>query len=197
MNDFYKLPSNSREILKLILNEENPEDVLCKKFESATPKEDIELRSILGELEEQGLVYINWADDVPYIISIKNPGRTYFERESEYIKMQEKSNTQININATGSNFIVGNVANSNINIDNSVHEIERRIETEGEEDKEQLREILEETKELLENIKESRHIPKDKGFIKRLTSHLDKHGWFYAEIVSLLGNTAIKLLGGN
>ena len=36
-----------------------------------------------------------------------------------------------------------------------------------------------------------------KGFFKKLTEHFDKHSWFYAEIVGILGQTALKLLGGN
>ena len=37
----------------------------------------------------------------------------------------------------------------------------------------------------------------NKGFFKKLTEHFDKHSWFYAEIVGILGQTALKLLGGN
>lgn len=56
--------------------------------------------------------------------------------------------------------------------------------------------MLDEFKEILENLEDSRHIPKNKGFMNRLSSHLSRHGWFYAEIVNLLGSVGIKLLMG-
>ena len=62
-------------------------------------------------------------------------------------------------------------------------------------DKEELLEILEEIKELMDNIETSRSIPKQKGLFKKLSTHMTKHGWFYAEIVALLGQQAIAMLG--
>ena len=57
------------------------------------------------------------------------------------------------------------------------------------------RELLEETKEIIENFEKTSHIDKRRAFFNKISNHLSKHGWFYAEIVSLLGQTAIKLLG--
>ena len=37
----------------------------------------------------------------------------------------------------------------------------------------------------------------NKGSINRVSAHLDKHGWFYAEIVGLLGSVAMKTLKGS
>ena len=33
-------------------------------------------------------------------------------------------------------------------------------------------------------------------FFKRLTDHACKYGWLYAEIVNLIGNAAIGIIGG-
>ena len=103
-----------------------------------------------------------------------------------------------NINATNSTVFMGNVINSTIHIDNSISRIEREIEKEcdNETDKKELQELLEEAKEILENIQDSKHIDKRKGFFQKLVKHFDKHGWFYAEIIGLLGETILKLLGG-
>lgn len=128
-------------------------------------------------------------------------GITYFEDKEEYLKQkaeeEKKSNSQniININAERSNVVVVDVTNSTLSIDNSIHEIEKMIDEKGGEDKEQLTALLDEAKELLENINESRMIPKNKGFVKRLSDHMSKHGWFYGAVVQLLGTGALTLLG--
>ena len=128
-------------------------------------------------------------------------GRTYFEREKKYNEKFERlssKNIYNNINATGSTVFMGDVIGSTINMDNSVSRIEQEIEKkcDNEEDKIELKKLLEETKEIIENIQDSRHIDKRKGFFQKLTEHFDKHGWFYAEVIGLLGETALKLLGG-
>jgi len=69
--------------------------------------------------------------------------------------------------------------------------IENEIEEKGGEDK---AELLEEVKELMENIETSRTIPKQKGLFSRISAHLATHGWFYGEIVALIGQQAIALL---
>lgn len=96
----------------------------------------------------------------------------------------------------GSNMFFGDVINSPISINNSISNIERDISEKGGDDAEELKAILNEVKELIENIDDSRHIPKNKGLFQKITGHLDKHGWFYAEIVALLGTAAMNLLQG-
>lgn len=201
---FYKLPSNSRNLLKEILESDEPVEMLDKRFENCTNKEDSELRAIIRDLIDNGLIEVQWADNVPYYIEINNLGRTYFEREDEYEKMQKQSNGIINnytigtVNATGSNVIFGDSNNSTFNIDNSIKEFEKKIEKDieelGGEDKEELKELFEEAKELIENIKSTRHIPQNKGFFKRINEHVVKHGWFYGAILQLIGTEALALL---
>ena len=101
-----------------------------------------------------------------------------------------------NITTGGGNVFLGNITNSSISIDNSISNVMHEIEEKGGEDTEELKAILEEVKELIENIEDLRHIPKNKGLFQRISGHLDKHGWFYAEIVSLLGTAAMGLLKG-
>ena len=59
-----------------------------------------------------------------------------------------------------------------------------------------MKELLEDVKELIENMQDSRHIPKNKGLFSRLSNHLEKHGWFYGEVVGLIGAAALQLLQG-
>jgi len=126
-------------------------------------------------------------------------GITYFEDKKKAEEKEKNMKPSINIGnitATGSNFVLGDVINSTLSVDNSVTRIENEIEEKGGEDKQELKEILEEVKELIENMQESRHVPKNKGLFARLTGHLEKHSWFYAEIIGLIGGAALQMLQG-
>ena len=52
------------------------------------------------------------------------------------------------------------------------------------------------TKEIMENINNKGIIEKRKGFFKKLTEHATKYGWFYAEIVNLIGTAVLTKIGG-
>ena len=196
---FNKLPSNSRELLKEILEVDDPVESLDKKFDNCNQKEEDILRGIIGELCDLNLIKVLWADDVPYTVYINNSARTYFERESEYEKIQKKANATIvnieNFNANGSNVIMGDSINSTYNIDNSIKKLEKDIEEKGGVDKEDLKEILDEVKDILENINDTRRIPRNKNLLQRISDHAAKHGWFYGAIVQLLGTGALTVLG--
>lgn len=126
-------------------------------------------------------------------------GITYFNDKKVALEKEKAMRSPINIGsitATGSNIVIGDVINSTFSIDNSVTRIEQEIEEKGGEDKEELKAILEEVKELIENMQDSRHIPKNKGLFSRLSDHLEKHGWFYGEVVGFIGAAALQLLQG-
>lgn len=198
---FRKLPSNSRKLLQEILNADNPTQMLGERFENCSDNEDDELRSLIRELAQEGYIRIPaWGDDVPLSVEINNSARTYSEREAEYERQIKHSvGTTYNIGsitASGSNLVLGDVVNSSLNVDNSIKRIASEIEEKGGEDKEALLALLEEAKELTDNIETTRQIPKNKGFFKRLSSHLEKHGWFYGEIVGLLGTATLTMIQG-
>ena len=125
-------------------------------------------------------------------------GITYFEdkeRAMEKAKSEKEKQFSIgSIIANGSNFVLGDVINSALSIDNSTSRIEQEIEEKGGEDQDELRELLDEVKELIENMQDSRHIQKNKGLFSKLSNHLEKHGWFYGEVVGLLGSTVMQML---
>ena len=133
-------------------------------------------------------------------VTIAPQGLTYFEdkvQAEEREKSMQKSSINIgSIVATGSNLILGDVVNSNLSIDNSIQRIESEIDEKGGEDSENLRELLDEVKELIENMQESRHIPKNKSLFEKLSNHLEKHGWFYGEVIGLIGAAAMQMLRG-
>lgn len=133
-------------------------------------------------------------------VTLAPKGLTYFEdkiQAEEKEKVMQKSSISIgSIVATGSNLILGDVVDSALSIDNSMQRIESEIDKKGGEDSESLKELLDEVKELIENMQESRHIPKNKGLFEKLSNHLEKHGWFYGEVVGLIGAAAMQMLRG-
>lgn len=200
---FDELADSEKELLNEIIKVENSNGNITEFLEKKVNDDEKDIiRGIIGTLDSNGLIRVMWASDTVYNAILTQAGRTYFEREKKHNERLSKlSSNTYNINnltATNSNFVMGDVVNSTLSIDNSVSRIEQEIEEkcDNEDDKKALQELLEETKEIIENIEESKHIDKRKSFFKKLTDHFDKHGWFYAEVVSLLGQTALNLLGG-
>ena len=194
---FFKLPNNSKQLLDDILQSENPTLYLCSKFEQYENEgKDEELRSLVRELIEGGYINVaGWAEGSPIHVEINNPARTYSEREAEYERqMKLRSSTVFNIgtiNADGSNLIFGDVNNSTLFINNAIERIKTEIEERGGAEKKDLLGLLAEATDIIENIKDTRAIPRNKSFCSRLSDHLAKHGWFYAEIIGLLGTAAM------
>ena len=132
------------------------------------------------------------------MLNLLPPAFTYFKDKEIAAKKQEERKMSIHIEKleNSGTFIAGDAINSTFSVDNSVKNIEKKIEEDGGADKEVLFELLEEVKELIENIESSRSIPKQKGLFKRISEHMTTHGWFYAEIIALLGQTALQMIGG-
>ena len=199
---FEELAENEKDLLKEIIeadnNNENINELIEEKLKD--DKKDI-IKEIIGVLHSNGLVDVFWAANTTYRISLTNPGRTYFEREAKYLKRMESNKNNIynfgDISIDRGNFVAGDVVNSVLNVDSHITQIEKDIAYKVEDnDKEKLKEILEEAKEIMENINNNEIIEKRKGFFKKLTEHATKYGWFYAEIVNLIGTAVLTKIGG-
>ena len=199
---FEELADNEKKLLKEIIEIEanggNISELLANKVD--LDEKDI-VRSIIGSLRKNGLLNVSWASDTVYNASLTNPGRTYFEREKKYLKRMESNKSNIynfgDISVDGGNFIAGDVVNSVLKVDRHITQIEKEIEEKADDnDKENLKAILEDAKEIMENIKNNGVIEKRKGFFKKLTEHANKYGWFYAEIVNLIGTAVLTKIGG-
>ena len=197
------MDTSSEEILRCILSaydgNENREvqgndTVIPTSYQSSLSLEFEKLK-MYGVLSS-ACVYIS----AVWEVIIAPQGLTYFEdklQAEDKEKSMQKSSINIgSIVATGSNLILGDVVNSNLSIDNSIQRIESEIDVRGGDDSVALRELLDEVKELIENMQESRHIPKNKNLFERLSNHLEKHGWFYGEVIGLIGAAAMQMLRG-
>ena len=199
---FEELADNEKKLLREIVETEanggNISELLANKVN--LDEKDI-VRSVIGSLRKNGLLNVSWASGTVYNASLTNPGRTYFEREEKYLKRMESNKSNIynfgDISIDGGNFVAGDVVNSVLKVDRHITQIEKEIEEKADDnDKENLKTILEDAKEIMENIKNNGVIEKRKGFFKKLTEHANKYGWFYAEIVNLIGTAVLTKIGG-
>ena len=81
---FYKLPSNSEQLLGELVDAENPSKYLYNKYKNANSKEQDILRGIIKELRENGFIDVVWADNCPVRVNLNNSARTYNEQLAEY-----------------------------------------------------------------------------------------------------------------
>lgn len=58
--------------------------MLGNRFKQASQREDDELRSMLRELRKRGYITVQWADNVPYYLTLNNSAMTYKEQLAKY-----------------------------------------------------------------------------------------------------------------
>ncbi len=197
---FEELPNNAKELLEQLIKSETEngeiDQLLRDKIEQ--DKTNKIVRGIIGTLRYNGLLNVSWADNTVYYAELTNAGRTYFEREKKYMeKIEKMSKPSVSIeNLTNTGFLnMGNITDSNIVINNSVEQLEKEIEEKGQEDKEELKQILDEVRDYIDNINATKNIQKNTGLFKRIGNHLEKHQWFYSQIVGILGQTLLLGMG--
>lgn len=81
---FYKLPSNSEQLLGELVEADNPSKYLYNKYKNANSKEQEILRGIINELSENGFINVIDADGCSVRVNLNNSARTYNEQLAEY-----------------------------------------------------------------------------------------------------------------
>lgn len=134
--------------------------------------------TLADHAEQAGLVNIEVEEGTVYRIT----GKGIDEVEGNRPQPLGSVSTVFNIqNAQGSVIGTHNTANFTGNFDFST--VERRIEAEGGEDKEELREVVAELRSLLE-----RGSTVEKGFLAGYNAHLKKHEWLADAVAGWLLN---------
>ncbi len=103
------IPKNSIDLLRRLLEEDNPVEYMRSLFKESDNKSGGRLRAMMRDLKEKGYIITSWADNVPYYIEFNE--RAYTVNEENRGEMQ---------NGT---YIINNITNGNANInstDNSV-----------------------------------------------------------------------------
>ena len=152
---FEELPDNAKELLKKLLEVESNNGKLDEILneEIKNDKTDKIVRGIIGTLKYNGLLNVSWGSGIVSYAELTNEGRNYFEREKKYMEQMEKNNRPfINIQSLeNSGFLnMGSITDSNITINNSIEQVKSDIEKNGENDKEELFQLLEEVKDYIE-----------------------------------------------
>jgi len=191
---FKKLPANSRALLSEIVDSDNPEEMLRKKFDGCeSHRQDDELCSLLRELEKEEYIKTIWASDLPYIVQINNSARAYDEREAEYERRQTNSTTN-NFYGDSSNIQIqqnSNNSTQNMTITNSI-DYEKVLEifnnvlanmdsfNLSNEDREQLEKVVLKAKPIAEKKTDEDFVNKSLMIIKdimlRASGSLTAHG---------------------
>lgn len=197
---FRIMDSTSEEVLRCLLNCERSagnrisfsDDILPEYVQRSTSVE-------YEKLVQYGMIGGLIAWDRGAMLNLMPIALTYFEDKEAALKRQKEAQERMSAGNTynnfGGNMVFGDVSDSTLSVDNSIHQLERAIEEHGGEDKEELRGLLEDVKELVENIESSRTIPKQKKLHQRLNDHIVKHGWFYGAVVQLFGTAVMNSIG--
>jgi uncharacterized protein YjgD (DUF1641 family) len=194
---FEELPAEAKIMLKNIIEREDKGENISDYLQNKIKEKEIN-RGIIGMLQKNGLLNVSWYENTSYHVTLTYEGRTYFEREKNYMEQMERMNRpSVNIeNLTNTGvFNMGNITDSSITINNSFEEIEKEIEQKGNEDKQELKEILEEVKDYIDNINATKNVSKNTGLFKRIGKHFNKHQWFYSEIIGILGQAILLCMG--
>lgn len=198
------LDKNSEAILKILLKMYDK----YKSFDIQATYDEIPegyqsgLTQILTTLQQYGMIFkhIEFLGGT-FWFTLSPQALTYFEDKEKAIKEEHEKQMAQNINiqnltATGSNINFGTISNSTLSAKHIISEIEKQIEEKGGDDKKELKDLLEEVKELCENIKVNIPLPKRTNLMKKISNHLEKHGWFYGAVVQLLGTAAMAAMTG-
>lgn len=191
------MDKTAEDVLKCLLQcERNENNHISFEYDIFPKHVQMSISLELEKLTQYGMVggVIKWMNGG--MLDLLPTAITYFDdKEKAFAEREKEKEQNMKSIVNYGNIVYGNVSGSTLSVDNSIHQIEKAIEENGGDDKEELQEILEEVKELLENMQVSRTIPKQKKLFERLSNHLEKHGWFYGAIVQLMGTAAFGLLG--
>ena len=195
---FRIMDATAEDMLKALL-QNKPDGVMHIDFEDDIFPDYVQM-SLGVELEkliQYGMIGGLLSFDTGGMLDLLPPAISYFSEKEAALKRQVESQKQIagSVYNNYGNMIFGDVSNSQLSVDNSIHELARTIDELGGEDADDLHETLEEIRELIENIEASRSIPKQKRLAQRITDHAAKHGWFYGAVLQLLGTAAFNMIG--
>ena len=108
-------PKNSKELLKQLLDKDNPVEYMGYLFDGLDSKTDSRLRAMMRDLKEEGYISTFWASDVPYIIEFNEKAYNF-----------DENNTPTMGNGSSVIYNTYNITNGNANVhsvDNSVRTI--------------------------------------------------------------------------
>lgn len=117
-------PKNSKELLKQLLDKDNPVEYMGYLFDGLDSKTDSRLRAMMRDLKEEGYISTFWASNVPYIIEFNEKAYNFDEQDTPAVG-SGGSIVYNNYNITNGNANINSIDNSvrTINITNNETEL--------------------------------------------------------------------------
>lgn len=117
-------PKNSKELLKQLLDKDNPVEYMGYLFDGLDEKMDSRLRAMMRDLKEDGYLHTFWASNVPYLIEFNEKAYNFEEQNAPTVG-NGGSIVYNNYNITNGNANINSVDNSvrMINITNNETEL--------------------------------------------------------------------------
>jgi len=78
-------PKNSKELLKQLLEKDNPEEYMEYLFDGLDTKMDSRLRAMMRDLKEDGYLHTFWASNVPYLIEFNEKAYNFDEKDASTV----------------------------------------------------------------------------------------------------------------
>ena len=118
-------PKNSKDLLKQLLEQDNPEGYMKYLFNDLDFRTDSRLRAMMKDLKEEGYISTYWADGVPYIIEFNEKAYSFNEEREAGKVYNGGAIIYNNYNITNGNANINSVDNSvrTINITNNETEL--------------------------------------------------------------------------
>ena len=80
-----------KEIIDLQASDQDNAVYWSKRFDGLSMQQDTLLRDTFRELKECGYVHIQWADNIPYYLSLTVDGQNYFTNKKAAKKAEKNS----------------------------------------------------------------------------------------------------------
>lgn len=142
-------------------------------------------RAVAEHLEGSGLVAIEGQRGTGYKITAKGIDRVEGNEPA-----QQSTTTNINISGPVQGSVIGTNTIQELTNNFDFRSVEQRIESEGGEDKEELREALAEVRRLLESGDSM-----ERGFLSRFSGAMEEHSWFTSSIAQALVGFGTQAVG--
>lgn len=92
--NFAKPSSDSEGLLLSLVQAENPTQKLSSRYDGLSARQEQELDSMVGELQDLGYINVMWADDSPYFVTLNGSARAYAKELAEYDAKVSAHSTQ-------------------------------------------------------------------------------------------------------
>lgn len=189
-------PKNSKELLKQLLDKDNPVEYMGYLFDGLDAKMDSRLRAMMRDLKEEGYISTFWADNVPYYIEFNEKAYSFNEHNDTLTVGNGGSVIYNNYNITNGNANINSVDNSvrTINITNNEKELfNRMLEVASSIDGDKKNEIVSAITDMQNNYGKPTFKDRYIKFIEVAANHIALFSPFIPQITQIFNSTLTQM----